>query len=175
MTDHIARSNVANTENSSEHTTGAPPALATKVSDIPNESQIYAVAIKHLRQFWDGGDRTITSDLFQPDFIDWTALPGQANNLESFVGLADSVRAAFPDHHHELHQLVVADGWVTQHWTFHGTHTGEFAGIPPTNRKVAFRGTDFIGFRDGKLSEIYHVEDMVSFYRQVGFFPLASN
>ena len=38
-------------------------------------------------------------------------------------------------------------------WAAAGTHTGPGLGVPPSGRKVRFRGMTWMRFRDGKLVE----------------------
>lgn len=131
------------------------------------DARIEAIALRHVTDFWDGGDRTITDALFDPGFVDHCAAPGQANDLTAFIQLADDIKTAFPDHRHEIHMTAVAGDWMTMHWTFHGTQLGVAYGFAPTGRVIKFRGTDFIRFRDFKMTEIYHVEDLASLFEQL--------
>ena len=67
------------------------------------------------------------------------------------------LRGAFPDLHAEIHdQLVDGDKVVTRK-TFHGTHKGEFMGIAPTGREVAFDVIDIVRVRDGFMVEHWNV------------------
>lgn len=44
---------------------------------------------------------------------------------------------AFPDVHVEEERIITSDNGTAVEWTFHGTHEGEFEGIPPTEETVA--------------------------------------
>jgi predicted ester cyclase len=56
-------------------------------------------------------------------------------------------------------------------WTNAGTHTGEFAGIPPTGRPFTIGGIDIYRLRDGLLCEHWHQLDQLSMLGQLGLIP----
>ena len=81
--------------------------------------------------------------------------------------------AAFPDLRAEIHdQLEDGDKVVTRK-TFHGTHAGEFMGMPPTGRSVAWDVIDIVRVRDGQLAEHWNVVDALALMQQVGAVPVA--
>jgi predicted ester cyclase len=62
------------------------------------------------------------------------------------------LRAAFPDFHPEIHWQAAAGDLVTTYTTYHGTHQGEFLGIPATGKKVSFYTVDAMRVVDGKIT-----------------------
>ena len=48
-----------------------------------------------------------------------------------------------------------------------GTHTGEFMGIPPTDRQVSFTGIYIARIANGKIVEHWGEEDSVSLLQQL--------
>ena len=60
---------------------------------------------------------------------------------------------AFPDLQITVEHAVAEGDLVAQRVHFEGTHTGEFQGLPPTNRKVAFSGLELNRFVDGRVAE----------------------
>ena len=58
---------------------------------------------------------------------------------------------AFPDFSVDI-KLQIAEGdMVATLKTFSGTHEGEFMGIPPTGKRVAFDVFDMLRVRDGRV------------------------
>jgi predicted ester cyclase len=53
----------------------------------------------------------------------------------------------------EIHWQVAAGDLVTTYKTYHGTHQGEFLGIPATGKKVSFYTVDAMRVVDGKITE----------------------
>jgi predicted ester cyclase len=54
---------------------------------------------------------------------------------------------------------------------FRGTHRGEFQGIPPTDREVAFSSMEFNRVMDGKVEEHWVVLDLFGLMQQLGAIP----
>ena len=80
---------------------------------------------------------------------DWRLTPDK----DGVRVLYERLRAAFPDFHPEIHCQVAAGDLVTTYETYHGTHQGEFLGIPATGTKVSFYTVDAMRAVDGKLTE----------------------
>ncbi len=58
-------------------------------------------------------------------------------------------------------------------WTFRGTQTGEYLGIPPTGRRVTFTGTTIYRIADGKAAECWWNYDTLGMLQQLGVIPAA--
>ena len=56
-------------------------------------------------------------------------------------------------------------------WRSRGTQSGEFLGIPPTNRSYEIAGIDFHRLADGRMAEHWHVVDQLSQLQQLGLLP----
>lgn len=61
--------------------------------------------------------------------------------------------AAFPDARLTLQDLIGEDDRVACRFTLEGTHRGEFLGVAPTHKWVAFTGITIFTFRDGHCVE----------------------
>ena len=57
---------------------------------------------------------------------------------------------------------------VAQRILFTGTHTGNFRGLPPTNREVRFGGIEINRMVDGKVAEHWFQLDAVTLFQQIG-------
>jgi steroid delta-isomerase-like uncharacterized protein len=53
-------------------------------------------------------------------------------------------------------------------WRITGTHTGVFAGIEPTGKRLALDGMDHFVIRDGKVVSNFVVYDRMQFAQQLG-------
>lgn len=102
------------------------------------------------------------------DIVDHHPGPGQTPGI---VGLKDSLRefrAAFPDME-VVNQAVVIDGDLAMvRSRCRGTHLGELRGLPPSGATVDFTAIDNWRIRDGRLVEVWHVEDIVRMLVQIG-------
>ncbi|MFI1563955.1 ester cyclase [Streptomyces sp. NPDC020490] len=64
-------------------------------------------------------------------------------------------------------QIAQGDRVCTR-WSWHGTHKGEFLGIPATGQQVAMTGTTWHRFRDGRIRESWWQYDRAGLLEQLG-------
>jgi predicted ester cyclase len=69
-----------------------------------------------------------------------------------------------------LQQLVVGDR-VVSHLRFTGHFTGTFGGVSGQGQSVDFIATDILKISDGKITDNWHLEDNLTFLRQMGALP----
>jgi predicted ester cyclase len=81
------------------------------------------------------------------------------------------VFTAFPDMRAEIHDQVAEGDKVVTRKTFYGTQQGEFMGIPPTGKKVAFDVIDIFRIADGRILEHWFAGDMLGLMQQLGAVP----
>jgi steroid delta-isomerase-like uncharacterized protein len=88
-------------------------------------------------------------------------LKGWSDFLAMFV-------QGFPDLHLEIEDVSADEHMVAQRILFTGTHTGDFNGLPPTNRKVRFSGLEMNLMVDGRVAEHWFQLDQVALLKQLG-------
>jgi predicted ester cyclase len=76
-------------------------------------------------------------------------------------------RRAFPDLEMAIEQQIAEGSWVATRVTFRGTHTGEFAGIPATGRRIEYAGTAMDRLENGKVVEMWHTVNIHLLMRQI--------
>jgi predicted ester cyclase len=74
----------------------------------------------------------------------------------------------FPDLRLTVEDAVGEGDLVAQRVRFEGTHTGEFQGLPPTNRRLSFSGLELNRFVDGRVAEHWFQLDALSLLQQLG-------
>jgi steroid delta-isomerase-like uncharacterized protein len=75
---------------------------------------------------------------------------------------------AFPDLTAEIHDQVAEGDKVATRKTFHGTHRGDFFGVPASNRSISVQVIDVLRISDGKVTDHWSAMDMMSLMRQIG-------
>ena len=70
-----------------------------------------------------------------------------------------------------MSQLLAEGDQVVTYKTFYGTHQGDFMGIPPTGKQVAFDNIDILTVKGGKITEHWTVGDLLSLMQQLGAIP----
>jgi hypothetical protein len=78
---------------------------------------------------------------------------------------------AFPDLHHTVEDAVADGDRVAVRFTLHGTHTGDFAGIPATRRPIAVSAMVVMRMSGGQVTELYGVFDQLGLMQQLGALP----
>lgn len=82
-------------------------------------------------------------------------LAGMTSNVvqgrENFKKRVTAFRQAFPDVIYAIDSFVSNGEVVATSFTFTGTHKGEFAGFPPTNKQVSVTGIHFAQLKNGKI------------------------
>ena len=105
-------------------------------------------------EFVQGNKQEVFDEIISPDFINHSAAPGTPNDAQGvkyfFNGL---LRPAIADLTVHIHQQVGEDDRVVTLKSFHGTHTGDFFGIPPTGRNITITVIDILRIKDGKFVE----------------------
>lgn len=66
------------------------------------------------------------------------------------VEFMKNCRQAIRDLRFDIQQTLVSGPFVFERWEGTGIHTGELAGIAPSNRQVKFEGLSLSEYRDGK-------------------------
>jgi steroid delta-isomerase-like uncharacterized protein len=73
----------------------------------------------------------------------------------------------FSDSHIAADDIIAEGDKVSVRWTWSGTHTGEFMGIPPTGRQIVVTGISIHRFADGEFVESWASYDMMGFMQQL--------
>jgi len=113
------------------------------------------------------GDLRIADEVIDSNFVDHSHLeppPGPAD-VKRMVG---SVHSAFSDTSFVVDDLIGEGDIVAFRFTLTGVHTGIFDGIPPTGKRFALTGMDFIRIANSKLVELWSNQDTLSLLRQLG-------
>ncbi|MFF7889578.1 ester cyclase [Streptomyces sp. NPDC020794] len=101
-------------------------------------------------------------EVFAPDVIDHNPATDAASGIDGMRASIAAVRDGFTDVWHlVLFQRELPGGWVVLHWCMTGTHTGDAFGFPASGNPVDIDGQDIMRIVDGKITEIYHVEELL--------------
>jgi steroid delta-isomerase-like uncharacterized protein len=108
--------------------------------------------------------------LFSADFVDHSGI-STSPDLEGTKQFFAMLFTAFPDIQATIHDQVAEGDKVVTRKTFHGTHQGEFMGIPSTGKRVAIDVIDIFRISDGKITTHWAVADMLGLMQQLGVVP----
>lgn len=123
-------------------------------------------------EFWNRGDFTKADEIMANDY---TVYPlGSATPItsaEAVRGFILSMRAAFPDLHIRMDDMLLDGDEAAVRSTVKGTHLGEYVGAPPTGKPVTVESISIIRFANGRIVEAWSASDNLSLMQQLGLMP----
>ncbi|TML59601.1 MAG: ester cyclase [Actinobacteria bacterium] len=103
-----------------------------------------------------------------PDFVMHLAeLPEPLRGRDTWREGVELMKAAFPDLHAHIEDIIAAEDRVAARLTLSGTHTGEYLGFPPTGRAVKYVSREFYRVADGLIAEEWICSDTASLFQQL--------
>jgi steroid delta-isomerase-like uncharacterized protein len=117
------------------------------------------------------GNIDLIDELCSPEFVNHSAPPGLPANREGVKLVTSMFRQAFPDSYFGVEDMIAEGDKVATRKTFHGTHEGEFLGIPPTGRPVSIGLIDIVRVADGRVVEHWSIGDSLGMMEQLGVIP----
>jgi steroid delta-isomerase-like uncharacterized protein len=131
-----------------------------------------AIVRRLMEEVINDHDSNAAECFFAPDFVEHIPAPGQGQGSEGMRRWLEEVYfPAFPDVHWTVEEQVAEEDKVLTRFVWRGTHRGEFAGIPPTDKQVEVWGMVLDHIVDGKLVESRILQDTLSMLQQMGVMP----
>jgi steroid delta-isomerase-like uncharacterized protein len=120
-------------------------------------------------ELWNGRNLGLADELIADDAINYdTGLVPMPFGPEEMRGTVRRISAAFPDHRHEVDEVIADGNNVVVRCTLTGTHEGPFMGIPPTGRRIEVTEIHIYRPVDGKAVEHRVGRDDLGAMRQLG-------
>ena len=113
------------------------------------------------------GNFEALGDVFTSDVTTHYGSGEAVHGVEALAGLMAGL-AAFSDLTATIEDLAVDGDRVGARYTTRGRQRGEFLGIPNTGVSVEFGGAGIHRIEDGKIAEVWTVDDWAALTRQIG-------
>jgi steroid delta-isomerase-like uncharacterized protein len=113
----------------------------------------------------DAVDKLVTHD-FTPH--SWGTMPPGAEPLKQATR---RVHAGVTDVRMKIEDMIAEEEKVAVRLTAHGTHQGEFMGLPASGKPYTISETHIFHMRDGKIAEHWRDADMLGMMQQLGAMP----
>ncbi len=133
--------------------------------------QNQAVLRRVIEEVFDQGHYDVLDALVAPNYQEHQF--GLQKTLDGFKQDIQHLRAAFPDIHHTIEDMVADGDKVWMRMTAQGTNTGPFIG-PPTGKAMTITVIDVCRFENGKIVEHWGVPDQFALMAQLGLLPKAN-
>lgn len=136
-----------------------------------------SVSVKPVRHWFEHGltaldtdvAHAIAADVFAADFIDHDAVGAcTVGRSQWLTAVIDVVRAAFSDIAVRVEHAFASGDLVAIRYHFNGTHTGPFAGVAATGRRVHHSENEIYRVADGLVSESWGEGNWLGTLRQLG-------
>lgn len=117
-------------------------------------------------------DADAAAALVSEDWTNYDAnLPPLPQGPEGARQLITVFAQGIPDLQLIVEAMIAEEDLVASRWTCHGTHTGEFLGIPPTGKAATVTATAFFRVVNGKIAENRVNFDAFGLMMQLGVIP----
>lgn len=129
-----------------------------------------------VRKLLEGADRSdvaVVDQVVAADYVDHNPPPFQGDATGA-AGARDAFTTAmkiFSDWSHEVSQQFSDGEFVISRITGRGRHTGDFLGIPASNKDVTMEGIAIHRVVDGKIVEHWSQVDGLGLLSQIGAIP----
>jgi len=129
-----------------------------------------ALARKVFEDIQTDGNTALIGEVVTSDYVGHTPL-GTLEGVEGAKQFEHILRTGFPDYNVTIEDEIAEGDKVAVRWTAHGTHNGEFQGVPPTSNQVEFSGLTIFRVANGKLVEGWSIPDVMGLMQQIGAVP----
>jgi steroid delta-isomerase-like uncharacterized protein len=139
----------------------------TKKEEEEMTEQNKTLARRWFEDLFSRGDLDTANQILRADFVDH--LPREEERgIEELKHYVSSYRTAFPDIQDTVEEIVAEGDKVVVRWRSRGTHQGEFMGVAPTGREVAFTGMRLFRIAENKIAESWVNLDERGLQEQLG-------
>ena len=130
-----------------------------------------AVVRRFLDEVISKGNMAALDDVCTPDFIWHGGSVGEFRSLEEFKQGVGPFFTAFPDLRVTADELLGEGSQAVCRYTWHGTHQGDFFGVPATGKRVGVSGISIYRGAGGRIAEEWWLEDLLGLMQQLGVVP----
>ena len=137
-----------------------------------------AQGVELIQRFYDEmlgqGKVDDLGDLVTEDIVDHEPFPGQSDGIDGVREFIEMMRSSFSDLKATMGPSVESGDLASAEVMITAKHTGEFMGVPATDKSVEIESIDIIRIEDGKCAEHWGVTDLLSLMQQIGAVPAAA-
>jgi steroid delta-isomerase-like uncharacterized protein len=135
-----------------------------------------AEGVELIQRFYDEmlgeGNLDKIDELVTDDVVDHQeGLPGQPEGKEGVAFFVNAMRGAFSDIKATVGQSLESGDLASAQVTITGKHTGDWMGVPASDKSFEIESIDIIRIEDGKCAEHWGVTDNMALMMQIGAIP----
>lgn len=118
---------------------------------------------------WNAGDMEAFYAMIDENVLD---VGGDARGRQGVREILDHIRAAIPDFHYTVDQVIVDGEWLAVRLTASGTQTGPLFGWPATNRRATWKEIRYCRIVNDRTVEHHVCLDSLGMLAQFGHLSL---
>jgi steroid delta-isomerase-like uncharacterized protein len=141
--------------------------------DSPEEQNKELIR-RYYAEMWNPWNFSACDSLLAGDIALYGSLGVATKGIAAFRDYMQTVRAAFPDFHNTIEEMVAENDRVVARLTYRGTHRGEIFGVAPAGKKITYSGAAFFRVADGKVAEGWVLGDRLGLLEQLRGAPAAA-
>ena len=130
-----------------------------------------ALVRRYFEEVASGGDLALVDELFAAGYRGHHTGAGEGPAPERIKRRVGAVRAAFPDVVWTIDEQLAEGPRVATRVTARGTHRGDYLGIPPTGRSVAWSTATVHRIAAGQIVESWSSFSVLPILQQLGVIP----
>ena len=135
-------------------------------AELETSERYMAIARLWFTKGWTG-DLAMAGDIFSEELRTNGAHVGMAGPV---ARIRDRL-TGFPDLATSIEDMFVSGNKLAVTLMWRGTHTGPYGGVPATSERVEVRDSAIWHFRDGKVTEIFTLQDQFALLKQIRYLP----
>jgi predicted ester cyclase len=139
-------------------------------TDDMTTDELKRVVQQWVEDVWNGGHLDRADELMPPDYV-LHAGAQRFTGPEGFKQLCAGYRAAFPDLHVTVHDLIAEGDRVVWRFTARGTQRGPLFDLLPTGKPMEIEGIVISRFAGDKWVEDWGSWDIYGMMEQLGAIP----
>lgn len=118
-----------------------------------------AVVRRYLEEIVNQGNLEVADEIFARDYVNHSAGPGFGQALADFLPGIANLKAAFPDWHVTIEEMVAEGDRVADRVRISATHSGSVNGIAASGRRIETLAMHMWRVVDGRLVEGWYATD----------------
>lgn len=137
------------------------------------ESENKAFVLRWFEEVWNQGREDLIDEMRAPGAVA-TGLgesPAESRGTDAFKTFYRNLRAALPDLHVTVEDVLAEGDKVAARITLEGTHIGDALGVPPTGNRVRYGGITIARIAEAKIVEAWNNLDQLGLLQQIGALP----
>jgi predicted ester cyclase len=135
---------------------------------LSDDEQIRDLVERFYSEAWNRWDDAAADTILTADFVFRGSLGDEAEGRDGFRAYRNRVRAAFPDFHNDVREVVADGDRAAVRLRCTGRQDGELFGIAPTGLRVAYGAAAFLRSRDAQLCAAWVLGDLEHLKSQLG-------